>query len=133
MIKILDFLYYFIFQLNRRGYKTNNYENARFGLGGLFCLFLIFIGPIIDPLTMYYFENEFIGNNWIILSIIISFRMSYYLTAKYYSINGTRNWVVSEFDKKYTIRKQNSIVQVIILIILLVSIFVFCFLMGIRI
>lgn len=32
MKRILDFLYYFIYQLNRRGYKKNNYKNARFGV-----------------------------------------------------------------------------------------------------
>ena len=107
MIKLFDFLYYFMYQLNRRGYKTHNYDNARFGLVGfLFFPFILFSSKLIEPFTLHFFDFKISNNVWAIISIVITLFGTYYYTDKFYGSKGTRRWVVAYYDKNTNIKSK---------------------------
>jgi predicted histidine transporter YuiF (NhaC family) len=132
MKKIFDFLYYFMYQLNRRGYRSGNYDSARFALAFIIFVSIIFLSKIIDPLIEYFFQLKIPYNYWGIFSLTFGGIFTYYFTNKFYGPNGSRKWVVSYYDKNTTLKKQNSVIQVVILTFLIMSFFLICYISGIR-
>ena len=130
MIRIVDFIYYFMYQLNRRGYKTGTYDNARFAVAFL-VFFLILVSSIIPSfLIKHYFDFKVSSNLIGIFSVVLAIIITYPLTKKFYGPNGSRKWVVSHYDKTTNIRKQNSVLLVILLVIVLYSYVFLCFKIG---
>jgi hypothetical protein len=130
MRKILDFVYYFMYQLNRRGYKTENYDNARFAVAFI-VFFVILVTSIIPSIFIkHYFDFKVSSNILGILSVTLAVIITYPLTKRFYGPNGSRRWVVNHYDKTTNIRKQNSVLLVIVLVIVLYSYMFLCFKIG---
>jgi hypothetical protein len=130
MRKILDFVYYFMYQLNRRGYKTGNYDNARFAVAFI-VFFMILFGSIPLFLFIEHFFNFKVSSNLIgIFSVVLAIIITYPLTKRFYGPNGSRKWVVSHYDKISNIKKQNSVLLVVLLVIVLYSYVFLCFKIG---
>jgi hypothetical protein len=130
MIKIFDFIYYFVYQLNRRGYKTANYDNARFAVAFI-VFFVILFGSIPSFFFIeYYFDIKVPFNIIAIFSIVLAVIITYPLTKMFYGPNGSRKWVVSHYDKITNIKKQNSVLLVVLLVIVLYSYVFLCFKIG---
>lgn len=121
-----------MFQLNRRGYKKNNYENARMGLTVLFVAFFLSLTNLIHPILRCFLFVDVSKTIWNVTSILAAVILTFYLTRKYYGPNGSRTWVVKYYDKNTNIRKQNSILQSIFLAILLVGFLISCKVIGFR-
>jgi membrane protease YdiL (CAAX protease family) len=126
MIKIFDFIYYFMFQLNRRGYKTGNYDTARFAVA-----FVIYFVTLVSSIPLlflieHYFDIKVTFGYIGIFSVVFALIITYPLTKKFYGPKGSRKWVVSHYDKTTNIRKQNSVLLVILLNIVLFSYLFFC-------
>lgn len=129
MKRILDFLYYFIYQLNRRGYKKNNYENARFGVSVYIFIYIMPLELVISPLEKHYLNTDFYNEHWAVFFLIVPIYI-YYLSGKYYHSNGSRAWVVKHYDKTTHIKHQYYIVQIFIAVIVWLIIYLSCLKIG---
>lgn len=125
MIRLLDFLYYFMYQLNRRGYKTNNHENAKLGTASLVFSILIAYKRLVPLIIQHYLENSNLYDYWTFLIFIIS-GLIFYLTDRYYGPKGSRNWVVKKYDSTSDIKKQNHYLQIFVLTTIITVNFLFC-------
>lgn len=132
MKRVFDFLYYFIYQLNRRGYKKFNYENARVGLSVIIFIFFLSFSRLIHPVLQHFADLEISNEIWGVISLVTSISMTFYFATIYYGPNGSRTWVVKYYDKNTNIRKQNSVILCVALSTLLVCLVVSCKIIGWR-
>jgi hypothetical protein len=129
MIRILDFLYYFIYQLNRRGYKTYNHENAKLGTASIICSILISYKRFVPLIVKHYLGIYFLYDYWTLIIFLISVFI-FYLTGRYYGPKGFRNWVVEKYDSSSNLKKQNHYIQVFVLTTIIMSNFLLCLKIG---
>jgi hypothetical protein len=129
MIQTLDFLYYFMYQLNRRGYKTNNHENAKLGSAVVSFSILISYKRVVPQIVEHHFEGLHLYDYWTFLIFFIS-AFIYYLTGKYYGLNGSRKWLIEYYDSSTNIRKYNQYIHVFILTMILIINFLLCLKVG---
>jgi glucan phosphoethanolaminetransferase (alkaline phosphatase superfamily) len=131
MIKLFDFAYYYIYQLNRKGYKKNNHEYAQGFLGmvvGTFLLESTFLFRAFFNLISFKSLIAIIG-----LCAAITYISVYYFAGKLYGSDGPRKHIVKEYDSKYSYKKQNKYLQTFILWFLAMIWMAFCVILGIKI
>ena len=131
MIKLFDFAYYYIYQLNRKGYKNNHHEYAR----GFLAMMLSTWGGI----SIIFFElfiSKIFKTNGIYLTFLIGvpiYSVVYWLTGKMYGVNGSKSNIVKEYDKKYSLKKQNRYYQVFVIWFLTMLWMAFCVIMRFKV
>lgn len=127
MIKFFDFTYYYIYQLNRKGYKKNNHELASGFLAMVYSTWIsmstIMLKAILDLIMSINILIIFFSSS------AATYILVYYFAKKLYGLNGTRNFIVKEYDKKYSYKKQNRYLQTFILWIITCSWLLFCVIM----
>jgi len=118
-----------MYQLNRRGYKTNNHENTKLGTASIIFSILISYKRFVPLILQHYLGIYFLYDYWTLLIFLISVFI-YYLAGRYYGPKGFRNWVVKKYDSSSDIRKQNHFIQVFVVAIIIVGNFLFCLKIG---
>lgn len=128
MIKLFDFLYYYVYQLNRKGYKKNNHEYSRGFLAMIISILsaisTFFLGTILqqisslDPLLFLFIFSA------------LTYILTYYFLGKLYGKKGTRKHIVGAYDNKYSLRRQNRYIQVLLIWTAVILWWIFCILID---
>ena len=123
-MKTFDFIYYYIFQLSRKGPKQDYHENTKNTLS----FFIVPIYIALFALNIYPFLKLIININWGIFQVTTMFFsgvITYYLVESLYGKNGTRTNTVKEYDNKYNFKKTNKYFDTIILWLITILFIIF--------
>lgn len=130
MIKLFDFAYYYIYQLNKKGYKKDNHEYARGFLAQMFSTWGAIFTFILEFFTskVYRMNAVFIVTPIVICIYIIVYKFA----GKFYGKDGSRPTIVKEYNKKYSFKKENRYYQVFVIWFLTVLWMAFCVITRIK-
>ena len=130
MIKLFDYLYYYVYQLNRKGYKKDTHDYARGFLASIFAIW--------GSISIFFFDlfiAKFYRLDGILLALLFAIPIYiavFYYSGKSYGINGSRAGIVKEFDKKYSLKKQNRYYQSFVIWVLTILWMAFCVVMRFK-